>query len=99
MRAFGRLAAPHGVVVNVRERLVEKRLVIAAAMDIAVGCRVRELIRANQVAATDVNGIQRELLGDTIHDALPDETHPRFADAAVGHDRTLVGDDGPSIQS
>ena len=57
------------------------------------------MIHADQVAATDLNGLQRKFLCDAVHHALPYEAHPRFTDATIGHDRALVGDDRPSFQS
>ncbi len=73
-------------------------MVIAAAMNVAVGRRVRELIRRDQVAPAHGDGIERKLLGDAVHDALPDEAHSRLADAAVGNDRALVGDNRSPLQ-
>src|SRR5438067_12724881 len=82
------------VVADDLEGAIQRLFVVAAVVDRAVGRGVGELVRADEVAATDLDRIQPEGARHLLSDPLGQEGRLRAAGAAIGAVRRRGGVDG-----
>ena len=90
----GRLRATQLRVVRELDQPLQARLVIAAVVGAAGGVGVREVGRPNEIAKPDLNRVEVELSGETVHHPLDEEGGFGTAGPSIGAGRSRVRIDG-----
>ena len=97
LRARRRLLAPQAVVADVRQRLVERCLVVAAVVLQPGDDVVAVVERRNQIASPDFDRVDAKLVREHVEHALEHEGRFGTAGATIGFDRRGVGVDAVDV--
>src|SRR5881409_48825 len=91
------LEVAKALVVDHRQRPVERRLVLARVVDEARRGAVRELLGADQVAPTDLGRVEAARARDGVHSPLEQVRRLRPPGAAIGGGGHRVGEDAGEL--
>src|SRR2546426_373310 len=91
------LLAPQLVVARDADGLVQRRGIIAAVVVATRRRAIRELLRPEEIAPAELDGVEAELLREAVHHAFGLEVEVAARVAAVGSGEALVGHHHRSI--